>query len=162
MSIVVRQADDGLTWQLLYTNPQAEEWVDANLREQGFSVLLPRVRTRATTVPLFPRYVFEGYEAGQRAGVSHVVNCGDRPARVTPDAIPARMDQHGVAGVERLGADNSNFDLRARACSHTDRARHGRILHAGGVGGETRFIHRTRERSAVTLASQINTSACAV
>ena len=129
MSTDVQQADAGLSWQLLYTKAHAEAWVEANLRRQGFAVLLPRTPRGAALVPLFPRYVFAGHAPHQRAGafrgtygVSRVVLCGDRPARVTADvidAIRARMDAHGVVAAERLDAGGTLFDARARERTRT-------------------------------------------
>ncbi|HXT16677.1 MAG TPA: transcription termination/antitermination NusG family protein [Gemmatimonadaceae bacterium] len=99
-------ADQGLTWQLIYTKPRCEAWAEVNLRNQGFVVLGPRTRGRTSLVPLFPRYLFVG---GQPAhpferlrntrGVAKVVYCGDYPARVEPDVIRqlrARMNANGV------------------------------------------------------------------
>jgi len=109
-----------ICWELLYTKSRAEEWVEVNLRRQGYSTLLPRVRARSGYRPLFPRYIFAGFEAGRSArelrstrGVSYVVLCGEHPARV-PESVIAeiaeRMDSHAVV---RLDSDSSADTLFA-------------------------------------------------
>jgi hypothetical protein len=56
----LRQVDHDQCWLLLYTKARAESWADINLRKQGFTTLLPRVRQRGGFAPLFPRYLFVG------------------------------------------------------------------------------------------------------
>lgn len=124
MSSFVTGADDGLTWQLLYTKPHAEAWVEANLRRQGFATLLPRTPTKAGTGPLFPRYVFAGCSASQRPtsfagtyGVAYIGRCGAHSARIPNDisaSINARMNEQGVVRPESLVAEASIFATRAR------------------------------------------------
>jgi transcription antitermination factor NusG len=112
------------TWQLLYTKPRAERWVELNLRRQEFLTLLPLVRVRAGFQPLFPRYVFVGITAdlssrplaGTR-GVQYVVHFGDQPARVPAQIVAEirdRMDAHGVVALEKASADDPLFAKRAR------------------------------------------------
>jgi hypothetical protein len=118
------QADDGLTWRLLYTKPRAEAWVEANLRNQGFACLLPRVRTRSGVGPLFPRYLFAGVRRGQRSksldgtyGVQYVVSCGAAPALVPAEVIgevAARMDERGIVHVETVSGVDPMFAKRQR------------------------------------------------
>lgn len=113
-----------LTWQLLYTKPHAEEWVVVNLRRQGYATLLPRVRSRSGHRPLFPRYVFAGFEAGQSErplrstrGVSYIVQCGAAPARVPLSVIgeiEARMDAHGVVTLDDAAPPDPLFVKRER------------------------------------------------
>jgi transcription antitermination factor NusG len=101
-----RMSDTALIWQLLYTKPHAEEQAEFNLRRQGFATLLPRVRDRNGFVPLFPRYIFSGHQAGQPTeclsstfGVLDFVRCGEQPARVPLDVIEqirSRMNSHKV------------------------------------------------------------------
>ena len=118
------KADDGFSWRLLYTKPRAEAWVDANLRRQGFAVLLPRVSARSCLAPLFPRYVFAGFGPTQNPdslagtyGVQYVVYCGAAPARV-PESVIAeireRMDERGVVQIERLTGADPIFARRQR------------------------------------------------
>ncbi|HEY9427492.1 MAG TPA: transcription termination/antitermination NusG family protein [Gemmatimonadaceae bacterium] len=113
-----------LCWRLLYTKPRAEEWVEINLRKQGFATLLPRVRGRSGFGPLFPRYLFAGFDGEQNPrpmrstlGVLYVVHCGDQPARVAPeviDEVRGRMDPHGVVTVESAPAQDPLFAKRER------------------------------------------------
>ena len=86
--------DLDLCWLLLYTKARAESWADINLRKQGLSTLLPRVRHRGGFAPLFPRYLFVGAPAGTELrsarstrGVLYVVHCGKKPARVPLDVV---------------------------------------------------------------------------
>jgi hypothetical protein len=95
-----------------------------NLRRQGFATLLPRVRGRSGFGPLFPRYLFAGYDAEHdprpmrsTLGVLYVVHCGDRPARVPPEVISevrGRMDAHGVVTVDAAPAPDELFARRER------------------------------------------------
>jgi transcriptional antiterminator RfaH len=113
---------DELIWRLLYTKPHAETWAELNLRRQGFTTLLPRIRQHSCFTPLFPRYVFAGYLADypfrslhSTFGVLYVVHCGDRPARVPADVIEeirSRMDAYGVV---RLDEEPRPDPLFARA-----------------------------------------------
>src|SRR5579872_2198851 len=108
-----------MCWQLLYTKSRAEEWVDVNLRRQGYSTLLPRVRARSGYRPLFPRYIFAGFEADRSVrelrstrGVSYVVQCGEQAARVpiaVISEIEGRMDAWGVVVVDVKAEPDSLF-----------------------------------------------------
>ncbi len=108
-----------MCWQLLYTKSRAEEWVEVNLRRQGYRTLLPRVRARSGYRPLFPRYIFAGFEERRSArefqstrGVSYVVKCGDRPARVPVvviEEIEGRMDAYGVVTLDPVAKADSLF-----------------------------------------------------
>ena len=113
-----------MCWQLLYTKPHAEEWVEVNLRRQGYTTLLPRVQARSGYRPLFPRYIFAGFEADRSVrelrstrGVSYVVQCGEGPARV-PIAVIAeiegRMDAWGVVAVDVKAEPDSLFGKAER------------------------------------------------
>jgi Transcription termination factor nusG len=111
-------------WKLVYTKVHCEAWSEANLRNQGFSVLLPRVRARAGFAPLFPRYLFVGHEPGRdtRAlrstrGVRYVVMFADHPVRVPQsviDEVRGRMDAQGVVHLEREANRQPLFDRRER------------------------------------------------
>jgi len=113
-----------ICWELLYTKSRAEEWVEVNLRRQGYSTLLPRVRARSGYRPLFPRYIFAGFEAGRSArelrstrGVSYVVQCGPQAARVPGEVITeirGRMDQWGVVVVDAEAPRDSMFGKAER------------------------------------------------
>ncbi len=109
---------------MLYTKSRAEEWVDVNLRRQGYSTLLPRVKARSGYRPLFPRYIFAGFEAERSGrelrstrGVSYVVQCGEQPARVPVDVIAeitGRMDEWGVVVVDAAAKAGSLFGTAER------------------------------------------------
>lgn len=108
-----------MCWQLLYTKSRAEEWVEVNLRRQGYSTLLPRVKARSGYRPLFPRYIFAGFEADRSGrefwstrGVSYVVRCGEHPARVPESVIAGieeRMDAHAVVRLDHASSPDSLF-----------------------------------------------------
>lgn len=114
----------GLRWVLLYTKQHAEEWAEINLRRQGFSTLLPRVRSRTGFAPLFPRYLFAGYVESRTPsamqntfGVMYMVQCGDRPARVPAEVIGEirdRMDQHGIVRLDVTPQSTTLFATRQR------------------------------------------------
>jgi hypothetical protein len=124
MSSSAPNAAQSCTWRLLYTKPHAEAWVEANLRNQGFESLLPRVATRSGFGPLFPRYVFAGYQPGQRAeafagtyGVQYVVQCGAHPSIVPLDVVAdirSRMNARGVVTLEHGDDADSLFAARQR------------------------------------------------
>ena len=113
-----------LCWLLLYTKAHAESWAEVNLRKQGFTTLVPRVRHRDGFSPLFPRYVFIGAPTGtdfrparSTRGVLYVVTCGETPARVPRDVIAgirARMDDHGVVELDRQPLVEPLFARRER------------------------------------------------
>lgn len=102
---------DNRRWVLLYTKVHAEAWAEINLRRQGFPTLLPRIRSRGATAPLFPRYVFASCAdphslpkaLHSTLGVQSVVMCGAAPARVPDEIIAeicARMDEHGIVTLD--------------------------------------------------------------
>ncbi len=111
-------------WFLLYTKPHAEAWAEINLRRQGFDTLLPRVRVRGATGPLFPRYVFAAYPEGtvtrslhSTLGVQYVVMCGAEPARVPVSVIAelrSRMNSGGVVSLEQIDEGDQNPLLAKR------------------------------------------------
>ena len=111
-------------WKLVYTKVHCESWSEANLRNQGFSVVLPRVRARGGFAPLFPRYVFVGHERGRDTrclqstlGVQYVVTLGANPVRVPRDVIDevrSRMDAHGVVHLDPAITQKPLFDRRER------------------------------------------------
>ena len=117
-------ADLDQSWLLLYTKARAESWAEINLRRQGFSTLLPRVRQRGGFGPLFPRYLFVGAPLGtdlrparSTRGVLYVVHFGEKPARVPLDVVQeirGRMDEHGVVELERRPLEDSLFARRER------------------------------------------------
>jgi hypothetical protein len=120
----LRQVDNDQCWLLLYTKARAESWADINLRKQGFTTLLPRVRQRGGFAPLFPRYLFVGLPAGtdfrpaqSTRGVLYVVHCGEKPARVPRDVIESvreRMDELGIVEVDGRQVQDPLFARRER------------------------------------------------
>lgn len=118
------QVDRDQCWLLLYTKARAESWADINLRMQGFTTLLPRVRQRDGFAPLFPRYLFVGAPARtdfrpaqNTRGVLYVVRCGEKPARVpleVIDSVRERMDELGVVELEGRQVHDPLFARRER------------------------------------------------
>jgi hypothetical protein len=114
----------GLHWQLLYTKPRAEAWVEINLRKQGYATLLPRVKQRTGFGPLFPRYIFAGFPLDQSPrplrstlGVLYVVHCGEHPAIVPArviEELQGRMDAHGVVRLEQAPVEDPLFARQQR------------------------------------------------
>jgi len=114
-----------ICWQLLYTKPRAETWVEINLRRQGYATLYPQVRARGGLKPLFPRYIFAGFEGAQSPrpmrstmGVLYVVHCGSEPARVPAEVIAevrGRMNEWGVVTLDLPAVPRDPlFDRRER------------------------------------------------
>ena len=95
-------------WHVVLCKPRREALAEANLRNQGFEVYLPRmigVRRRAgrwehTIEPLFPRYLFLNEGEGGRGlppvrstlGVSDLVRSAGAPVRVPPGVVEALRD----------------------------------------------------------------------
>jgi transcriptional antiterminator RfaH len=118
--------DRVLEWKLVYTKARCESWAEANLKNQGFSVLVPRVRRKSGTgfEPLFPRYVFIGSEPARDTrsvvntrGVARLVHFGDHPVRVPPnviDEVRSRMDAHGIVDLDQAAVATPLFDRGSR------------------------------------------------
>jgi len=116
--------DRGLSWVLVYTRIHAETWADANLRSQGFNTLYPRIASRSGRAPLFPRYIFVGFNGTEppRAlrgtfGVHSLVEFDGRPARVPTDVIAelaSRMNEQGVVALETTRRADPLFAHRDR------------------------------------------------
>ena len=112
-------------WHAVLCKPRREALAEANLRNQGFEVYLPRmigVRRRAgrwehTIEPLFPRYLFLNEGEGGRGlapvrstpGVSDLVRSAGAPARVPPGVVEALRD----AADPRTGCHRSGRELFA-------------------------------------------------
>ncbi len=113
-------------WYVVYTHPHAEAKAVAHLERQGFSVYLPRYRTRRRHArkveevrrPLFPRYLFVAFdEIRERwrpilstVGVSGMVCRGERPTPVPP----------GIVEAIRAGEDDGRFDQTVDAATLRD------------------------------------------
>jgi transcriptional antiterminator RfaH len=109
-----------ISWFAVHTRANAESKAKHHLEAQGFATYLPRYRklrrharrTDSVPAPLFPRYLFVGFDpliARWRAiqstiGVSYVVGQGDRPAPVSLavlQSLQAREDAEGFFPVEQ-------------------------------------------------------------
>ena len=116
-----------IEWLLIYTKAQCEAWCEANLRNQGFEVLGPRVRTAKGIEALFARYLFVGYRQGcdtrvleNTRGVKRVVTFDGRPARVPQevvDEVRSRIGADGLVALESMPA-STLYDRRQRARQH--------------------------------------------
>src|ERR1700733_1489258 len=109
-----------LNWFVVHTQAQAEAKAKHHLERQGFATYLPRYlkrrrharRTDEVAAPLFPRYLFVGFDpdvARWRAiqstvGVSHIVAHGDRPtpgASAVIESLRARENDDGFFPIDR-------------------------------------------------------------
>lgn len=106
-------------WYVVNTQPGAEQKAARHLEQQGYRVYLPRWRKRRSharrvewiAAPLFPRYLFVGFDIGvtrwraihSTFGVSQLVsNCG-LPAPVPEgivEAIRARASENGLVEIK--------------------------------------------------------------
>lgn len=112
-------------WILLYTKPRAEAWAEINLRKDGFTTLLPRIRQRTGFTALFPRYLIAGCQEDAvtavlpgAVGILYVVHSGDAPAEVPADVIAelrGRMDARGIVSLDASSSADSLFSLLRRA-----------------------------------------------
>jgi transcriptional antiterminator RfaH len=102
------------SWFVVYTQPRNEPLACEHLGRQGFDVYFPRYRksrtharrTDVVTSPLFPRYLFVGFDVMTAAwrsirstrGVIDLVRNGNDPVAVpegTIEEIKAREDNSG-------------------------------------------------------------------
>ena len=105
-------------WIVVHTHAHAETKAEHHLRRQGYEVYLPRYRKtrrharRLETVirPLFPGYLFVGFEADATCwrpiqstiGVRHLIRAGDKPVLAPGwivDGLRRREDEHGLVEV---------------------------------------------------------------
>lgn len=109
-----------MSWYAVYTQPRSESLAGEHLSRQGFDVFLPRYlkrrsharRVDTVPAPLFPRYVFVGFqvaEGGWRVirstrGVIDLVRNGIQPVPV-PDVIieeiKRRRDEQGFVTLHK-------------------------------------------------------------
>jgi transcriptional antiterminator RfaH len=128
-----------LSWFAVHTLANAEAKAKYHLERQGFSTYLPRYlrlrrharRTDRIPAPLFPRYLFVGFDplvARWRAiqstiGVSYLVGQGDSPSPV-PDAVlqslRVREDAAGFFPVEQRPRFQSGEPVRVVAGAFAD------------------------------------------
>lgn len=95
-------------WHAVLCKPRREALAEANLKNQGFEVYLPRMiglrrwagRWEQRIEPLFPRYLFLNEGEGGRSlapvrstlGVSDLVRSAGAPVRVPPGIVEALRD----------------------------------------------------------------------
>jgi transcriptional antiterminator RfaH len=112
-----------IRWYAVYTQPHGETKALEHLSRQGYSVYLPRYRTRISharrrlTVsrPLFPRYLFAGIDRASMRwrpilstfGVADVVRAGDEPAPVPPEIVSAIREREEAGNFDRLNPQQS-------------------------------------------------------
>ncbi len=103
-----------MKWYAVYSHAQAETKAAYHLKRQGFEVYLPRIlkkRRHARRVdwvssPLFPRYLFVGFNAEKKGwipirstiGVSHLICFGNQPISVPKpiiESLKALEDEKG-------------------------------------------------------------------
>ena len=119
-------------WHAVLCKPRREAVAEANLRNQGFDVYLPRMiglRRRAgrweqRIEPLFPRYLFLNAGEGgpglapvrSTLGVSDLVRACGAPVRVPPGVVEALRDAADPhTGCHRFGFRDAPFAAGARA-----------------------------------------------
>lgn len=103
-----------MTWYVAHTQPRGEEIARLHLERQGFDVFLPRCRKRVrharreseVSAPLFPRYLFVGFDPERQRwrsvngthGISYLICDKDRPLPVADEVVKglmARCDDEG-------------------------------------------------------------------
>jgi transcriptional antiterminator RfaH len=105
-------------WYVVHTRAGAERLAQGHLERQGFETYMPRHlktrrharRTSQAPAPLFPRYLFVRFDAGNAPwrsingthGVSHLVCMGNRPSAVprgVVSEIRARENEDGFVDI---------------------------------------------------------------
>ena len=105
-------------WYVVQTHVHAENKAAAHLVRQGYNVYLPRYSKRRrharrvdnVLAPLFPRYLFVGFDlesARWRSiqstqGVSHLICHGNEPALLPQSVINELRTREDASGVIRL------------------------------------------------------------
>ncbi len=115
-------------WYVVHTRAGAELLAQGHLERQGFETYMPRYlktrrharRTTRLPAPLFPRYLFVRFDAGDTPwrsingthGVSHLVCMGNRPSAVPRGVVPelrSRETEDGLVEVqEPLGLETGD------------------------------------------------------
>ena len=145
-----------MRWYVAYTQPNCEWKAVGHLRRQGFEAYLPLCRAirrharRKEVVrrPLFPRYVFVGFDlAADRwravngtVGVSRLVSRGERPAPLPDDvvaALRAGEDAEGLVSLTSLVL----FDPGAKL----------RVLDGAFAGQTGRYVYMSEAERVVLL-----------
>ncbi|MCR9137423.1 MAG: transcriptional activator RfaH [Alphaproteobacteria bacterium] len=142
-------------WYVVYTKPSAEQTAVAHLRRQGFDAYLPRCRKvvrharRQSNVlrPLFPRYLFVGFDCdvdrwrsiNGTVGVSRLVCHSERPTALPDGVVDDLRDSEIDDGAVPL-SQLVLFDSGARL----------RVLD-GAFNGQTGTYHGMTEAERVVL-----------
>lgn len=106
------------SWYAVHTQPRAEAQARHHLERQGFSVYLPQYlkrrrharRVETVTAPLFPRYLFVGFDpescrwraVHSTMGVCYMITNGDEPVKVPESVISQIRDRENEAGLVEL------------------------------------------------------------
>lgn len=106
-------------WFVAHTQPRAEVTALGHLLRQGFSAYLPRYLKRRSharrndivAAPLFPRYLFVGFDAAvarwrairSTVGIADLVCQGDRPLPVSDSILAGIKAREGDDGMIILG-----------------------------------------------------------
>lgn len=101
-------------WYVVHTRAGAERLAQGHLERQGFETYMPCYlktrrharRTSQIPAPLFPRYLFVRFDAGNAPwrsingthGVSHLVCMGNRPSAVPPGVVAEIRAREGADG----------------------------------------------------------------
>ncbi len=107
-----------INWYAVYTQPHAEPRALEHLLRQGYSVYLPRYRTKVSHArrrqivlrPLFPRYLFAGVDRAtmpwrpilSTIGVSDIVRTGEEPTPVPAEIVTAIREREDSSAFDRL------------------------------------------------------------
>lgn len=142
-------------WYVVYTKPSAEPSAVDHLRRQGFDAYLPRCRKivrharRQTNVlrPLFPRYLFVGFDSAVDRwrsingtfGISRLVCHGERPTPLPDGLVDGLRDSEIDGGVVPL-SQLVLFDQGARL-----------RVQDGAFKGQTGTYHGMTEAERVVL-----------
>jgi transcriptional antiterminator RfaH len=102
-------------WIVAHCHANAETRAETHLRQQGFEVYLPKFKKirrharRVETVirPLFPRYLFIGFDAEQTpwrpinstAGISYLITAGERPLTVPSWIVEQLREREDGSGL---------------------------------------------------------------
>ena len=106
-------------WYVVHTQPHGEGKASEHLGRQGFLTYLPRYlrqrrharRTDVVARPLFPRYMFVGFDIARdrwrsinsTLGVSHLVLAGEEPLSVPEGVVERIREREGDDGFVVLG-----------------------------------------------------------
>lgn len=108
----------GQSWHVAFTQPNCEMRALKHLCNQNFPAYVPRFLKRVhkgrrvdrCPAPLFPRYVFVGFDADRQRwrsvngtiGITHLICHGDRPAPIDEGVVNAIAQRESEEGFVRL------------------------------------------------------------